>query len=229
MDIEELRQKIVSGELKLESSNSVIQTGELLDNEAKSFKYEISHGWDITLSSNCDREWGAFYISLFEFIHSRNYSKEELLKILSGIQMEDKHWDWFKKSYVYCSDEYEWFYLLSRGKPQGACIFYHPKESLIDKEDIFYIEYVAVAPWNRETPITNREFKGVGTIIIKCALRYAVNELGLKPGFSLHSLPQARDYYEKKIGMINFPERDKAKLIYLEMPRDKSTEMLGVS
>jgi hypothetical protein len=129
---------------------------------------------------------------------------------------------------VYCSDEYEWFYLLSQGKPQGACVFYHPKESIIDEKDIFYIEYVAVAPWNRDTPVTNRKFKGIGTILIKCALNYAVDKLGLQYGFSLHSLSQAKNYYEK-IGMINFPEKDKDRLVYFEMPRDKSTEMLGVS
>lgn len=112
--------------------------------------------------------------------------------------------------------------------PQGACVFFHPKDSIIDSENIFYIEYVAVAPWNRKTPVTKREFKGVGTILITCALNYAVNELGLQYGFSLHSLPQAKNYYEK-IGMINFPERDKDKLVYFEMPRDKSTEILRVS
>ncbi len=228
MDIEQLRQMIASGELKFESSNSVIETGELLDNESNSFKYEIVHGWNITLSYSCDREWKAFYFGLFEFITEQNYTDEELAEVLSGIQLQDKHWDWFKKSYVYHSSEYEWFYLLAQDKPQGACVFYHPKESIIDAKNIFYVEYIAVAPWNRETPLTVRKFKGVGTILLKCALNYAVNELGLQCGFSLHSLPESKDYYEK-VGMINFPERDKDRLVYFEMPRDKSIEMLGVS
>ena len=90
MDIEHLRQKIASGELKLESSNSVIQAGELLDNEATSFKYEITHGWAIFSSYSCDQEWKAFYMVFFELICNQNYRKEELSKILSGIQMEDK-------------------------------------------------------------------------------------------------------------------------------------------
>lgn len=128
MDIEQLRQKIASGELKLESSNSVIKTGELLDNDATSFKYKIIHGWDITLSYDCDREWKAFYLRLFELIDNQNFSERELKEVLSGIQLQDKHWDWFKKSYLYHSDEYEWFYLLANGKPQGACVFFHPKK-----------------------------------------------------------------------------------------------------
>jgi len=228
MNIEQLRQKIATGEIKPTSSNTVIETGELLNHESTSFKYEITHGWDIFSSHSCDQEWNAFYMGFFEFFYNQNYSKEERSKILSGIQMEDMHWDWFKKSSRYHSDEYEWFYLIANGKPQGAFVFFHPKNSIIDSKDIFYIEFLAVAPWNRETPITNREFKGVGTILIKCALKYAVNTLGLHHGFSLHSLAQAKKYYEK-IGMMNFPERDKGKLFYFEMPRDKSTEMLGVS
>lgn len=124
MDIEELRQKIASGELMLESSNNVIQTGELFDNEDTPFKYEIIHGWDITLSYNCDREWKAFHIGLFEFISNQNYSEKELNRVLSGIQIEDRNWDWFKKSYVYHSDEYEWFYLFANNNTtRGVCFF----------------------------------------------------------------------------------------------------------
>ncbi len=169
MDIEELRQKIATGEIKPKGSNTVIETGKLLNHEDKSFEYEITHGWDMFSSYRCDQEWQAFHMGFFELIRNQNYSKKSL-----------------------------------------------------------YIEFLAVAPWNRETPVTNREFKGVGTILIKCALNYAVNELGLQYGFALHSLPQSKNYYEK-IGMIKFPERDKDNLVYFEMPRDESTEMLGVS
>ena len=229
MNIEELRQKISCGEINDDDPLSIIETGTLKNFKGNQLKYEIAHGWNIILSNRCDQEWKAFYLAIFKHIHEQNYSEKEKNDILSGFQIEDIHWDWFKKSYIYHSDEYEWFYLLAEEKPQGACVFYHPKESIIDRKDIFYIEYVAVAPWNRDNPLSNREYKGVGTKIIKCALRYAVNNLGLRPGFCLHALPQAKEYYEKKIGMMNYPERDKSDLAYFEMPRDKSNEMLEVS
>ena len=128
----------------------------------------------------------------------------------------------------YCFVVFECFFIFSNDKPQGACLIYHPKDSIIDSENIFYIEFVAVAPWNRDNPMVERKFKGIGSAIIVCVLDFAIKTLGLKPGFSLHSLPQAIGYY-KKIGMENYPERDKPNLAYFEMPRAKAAKMLGAA
>jgi len=228
MNIDELRRQINSGEFRISESANRIESGNLIDNEGKCVEYEINHGWDIISANSCDRQWSLFNMKLFDYIEKQDYSEEELGAVLAGIQVEDAHWDWFKKSIIYCSDRYEWFYMLANEKPQGACLIYHPKESIIDSGDIFYIEFVAVAPWNRDNPIGKREFKGIGSAIIRCVLDFAINTLGLKPGFSLHSLPQAMGYY-KKIGMENYPERDKANLAYFEMPRAKAAEMLGAA
>ena len=84
--------------------------------------------------------------------------------------------------------------MFADSKPQGACLIFHPKDSIIDSGDIFYIEFLAVAPWNIDNPRAKREFKGIGSLIIKCILNFAVNTLQLKPGFSLRSLPQAKGY-----------------------------------
>ncbi|MGB2862640.1 MAG: hypothetical protein WBC05_04870 [Sedimentisphaerales bacterium] len=228
MDIGELRRQIDSGKLKLSGSYSCIESGKLINNVGEAFEYEINHGWDILSANSCDRQWGSFNIRLLEYIEKQKYSEEELNAVLSGIQMEHLHWDWFKKSACYTADGYEWFYMFADGKPQGACLIYHPKDSVIESGNIFYIEFIEVAPWNRDNPIAKREFKGVGTLIIKCVLNFAVTKLKLKPGFSLHSLPQAKGYYEK-IGMKNYPERDKDTLVYFEMPRTNSAKMLGAA
>jgi hypothetical protein len=228
MDTEDLQRRINSGELKLTGSTSCIESGNLTNNTGESVKYEITHGWDIFSANSCDHQWGSFNINLLNYIKEQNYSEEELDAVLSGIQIHDSHWDWFKKSCIYSGDEYEWFYMFANGKPQGACLIYHPKDSIIDSQNIFYIEFLAVAPWNRNNPMSKREFKGIGSMTIKCVLDFAVNTLHLKQGFSLHSVPQAKGFYEK-IGMKNYPERDKDSLAYFEMPRAKSAEMLGVA
>ena len=139
---------------------------------------------------------------------------------IRGLKFEDSHWNWLKKSIAYPKDEYEWFFLFIDKKPQGACLFFHPKESLLGTYEIFYIEYIAVAPWNRNTGIRPREYKGIGSSLLHCACDYAKNELNLTQGFSLHALPQAVSYY-KTIGMINIPESDKEALKYFEMPPDQ--------
>jgi len=226
MDLESLRKKIDSGEITFKKNVGIIESGQLVDVKDKSSTYEIAHGWDIVTSVQIDREWGAYYLRLFEIIKSRNYSEKEIEEIFSKIQNEDVHWDWFNKSVAYREDCYNWFYLIADEKPQGACLIYHPKSSLIDSNDIFYIEFVAVAPWNRSNPIIKKKYKGVGTILIKCALKFSIDALGLKPGFSLNALPQAEEYY-KRIGMLRFPEKDNGKLIYFEMPRKTCAEMIG--
>lgn len=227
MTPDELKQKLNEMDLSDYCGDEIVEEGEICDNNSDSFNYKITHGWDVILSHKCDREWKAFNLVLYDRIRNGDFSKEEKLEILSKIQTQDSHWDWFKKSCLYKTDEYEWFYLLTNGHPQGSCLFYHPKNSLFDSKNIFYIEFIAVAPWNRTTPLTEREFKGVGTLLIKCALRYAVNVLNLRCGFSLNALPQANDYY-KKIGMTHFPERDYSNMPYFEMSQDKSNELLGV-
>ena len=229
MDIEELRRQIDSGELDLIISDSCcIGSGSLSDSGGTNIDYTINHGWNVISASLCDKHWSSYQIELMQFIEDQAYDEDKLNSVLSSIQIEDLHWDWFKKSIYYRSDEYEWFYMFANNKPQGACLIYHPKPSAIDGENIFYVEYLATAPWNRNNPMAVREFKGVGSIILKCVLDFAVNTLHLKPGFSLHSLPQAVGYYEK-LGMMKFQDRDKEKLAYFEMPRNSASKMLGVA
>ena len=82
-------------------------------------------------------------------------------------------------------------------KEASAVSFSAKLTDLVDGENIFYVEYLAVAPWNRDCLVRQREYKGVGSTLLKVALNYSVEKLGLIPGFSLHSLPQAKEYYEK--------------------------------
>jgi len=68
---------------------------------------------------------------------------------------------------------------------------------------------------------------GVGTEIIKQVQRYFKKTYRYKYGFSLHSLPQARKFYEK-FGMIHFPEyNDKDGLFFYEIDEDKVMLLLG--
>ena len=170
MNINELRRQINIGKLKLVGSCHCIESGDLINNEGEFVKYEVNHGWDILSANSCDRQWGSFNIALLNYIAEQDYSDEELGAALQGIQLHDAKWDWFKKSTIYSGNGYEWFYMFANKKPQGACLIYHPKDSIIDSENIFYIEFVAVAPWNRDNPMVKRKFKGIGSTIIKSVL-----------------------------------------------------------
>ncbi|MEE8044297.1 MAG: GNAT family N-acetyltransferase [Thermodesulfobacteriota bacterium] len=202
MNIAELKERVLAGEIPDIGNSDEIASGELRSSSGTAVDNSITLGWNLIHSKECDDSWSQYNLKLLEHIDNQNYGEEELSKVLDSIQTEDFHWDWFAKSWAMRTAEYRWFYLYADNRPQGACVIYQPKDSALQTSNIFYVEFVAVAPWNRDCLIREREFLGVGTILLKAALEYSVNELGLTPGFSLHSLPQAQKYYEK-FRMVN--------------------------
>ena len=205
---------------------NIIDEGLLSKIDGSSEKYEILHGWDISLSQKCDIQWGSYKLSLYEYIH-KNISDDKIDEMLNSIVMEDNHWNWFSKSVHYKQENYKWFHLIADNEIQGACIVYQPKKSFIDQENIFYIEYIAAAPWNRRNLINDKRFNGVGTILLSSISKFISNNYNFRLGFSLHSLPQATSYYEK-IGMINYSQNDKSPLKYYEMPETDARKIFEV-
>jgi hypothetical protein len=227
MDIEELRQKITNGSVTFTDTSTVIQEGELNHN-GDHISYEIRHGWQIQYANDCDITWTAFYTQVFEYIERQKLPEDRQMEILKSMSTQDKHWDWYRKACHYKSDENEWFFLMAENKPQGVCIFNHPKLSKLEPGNIFYIEYLAVAPWNRDSLVNKKKFNGIGTTLLKCAINYAMQTLKLQPGFSLHSLEQAVGYY-LKIGMKYIPSEDKPDLKFFEMDADATKKMVSIS
>lgn len=173
-----------------------------------------------------DKDWTQFNADLLGELAKKVDAGEDPDTLLAEVDIEDKHWDWVRKGLVLNSEEYEWFYAKSENFIEGVCVIYHPQPSRIDSEEIFYVDFVAVAPWNRRNPVFPQKFKGIGSLLIRESLRYSVEELKYRPGFSLHSLPQAVTYYEK-IGMENFGEdSSKQGLIYFEMSESQSKSFL---
>ena len=225
--IADIRELIANGEIAPDKDN-VIFKGVLTNADLQEETYKINHGLDLIRANLCDKLWGAFNLQLIAYIKSQKYSDEELHSIADSIQLDDRHWDWLTKTCVHNSDEYEWFFLDIDGKPQAACLIYHPKKSAIDSGDIFYIEYVAVAPWNRNNPMERKRYNSAGSEIIKCVMKYASQTLGLRFGFSLHSLPKAAGFYEK-IGMTYYDVHNKDSLNYYEMSEDSAKKYMEAS
>jgi len=137
--------------------------------------------------------------------------------MVQSLQLEDAHWRWGKKAVSFYSPEYTWFFLDIGDVAQAACLTYHPKPSAIDGEKIYYIEYIAVAPWNRPNPI-GRRYIGLGRVLVAEVNKYMKSGgFGIRPGFGLHSLPGAEGFY-RKIGMMAYSTLDKDGLTYFEMP-----------
>jgi len=203
-------------------------TGEIRNNKDESVAYEIFHEWNIIRSAECDQQWSEFNLETLQKIETLQLSDNELELILSSFQSQDFHWRWTDKSMILRGKEYEWFYLYANGKAQGICVIYHPKASALESGEIFYVEYIAVAPWNRKSDIHEKQLKSVGTVLLQSALNFSVNTLGLRPGFSLHSLPQAKGYYEK-LKMVHLSDLDKPGLNYFELPENEAAKLTKVS
>lgn len=202
-----------------------IEQGELKNANGTKFSFKVVHGWDAKASMQCDALWKADWLTLFDQIEKAESDPIKQAEILDTISTEDTHWRWFDKAIAYCSDEYEWFHLHADGKPQAACLIYHPKPSALEPGNIFYVEFVAVAPWNRECKIRPRVFKGLGKIILRAAQRFAVKELKLRPGFCLHSLPKAEVVYTS-LNMVSVESRKKDSLRYFELPQALATKLM---
>ena len=196
------------------SPGGIISRGTLAG-QCGSVDYTIHLGWDLLIANLCDRTWGAFNITLLRYIRKLEAQGIDIDPILESAQLEDNHWRWLDKTLHYRGNCYTWFFLVAENYPQAACLVYHPKASVVGAGDIFYIEYIAAAPWNRENVLAERVFKGVGPKLLDHVICYAKDDLKLQAGFSLHSLPKAVAFYEK-IGMKAFPQYDKEGLRFFE-------------
>lgn len=222
IDPKQLRAMLEAGVL-VEDPDSVVEEGQIIRSDYSTSDYQLHCGWDYSKAFSCDKHWGIFNMELMEYIRAQNYTDEELLDILPKLQLDDAHWDWLAKSLHHFTDEYIWFFLVSEGVPQGACLIKYPKKSAFEERNIFYIEYIATAPWNRINPMSERRFNGIGSILIKAAIKHAKSKLGLGCGFSLHALAKAISFYEK-IGMLQEEKYDKPQLKYFEMLENTGAE-----
>ncbi|MDN3379316.1 MULTISPECIES: GNAT family N-acetyltransferase [unclassified Pseudoalteromonas] len=210
--------------LGLSFNTKTIKSGVIRDTAGNDCDFKIELGWDIQSANSCDLSWRAYRIKLAEYLDA-NFQQSEINDILKQIPTEDCHWCWVNKSKAFNSDEYSWFFFHT-DEVESVCLTYHPKSSELKDSNIFYIEYIAIAPWNRDDPYKSKKFKGIGSLLIKEVLKYFIDTKGYELGFSLHSLPQAVGFYQR-IGMQHVSSADKEGLRYFEMPDDKAAEFMG--
>lgn len=210
----------------MDNASSSIASGKLSKLDTTQIPFQLLYGRDITLTQQCDIQWGTFNIKTLEYI-KQNIPEDQLEKVLQSLQLEDSHWNWFKKSLYYNQEGYEWFYLLAEDEIQGMCLVYQPKKSVINTGEIYYIEYLAVAPWNRDTLISKRKYLKVATTMLALITKFLQEVKFLSPAFSLHSLPQATGFYEH-LGMRHYPSEDKDGLKFFEIPIENAKQLMEV-
>tara|TARA_R100001143_G_scaffold53112_1_gene48465 strand:+ start:913 stop:1563 length:651 start_codon:yes stop_codon:yes gene_type:complete len=212
--------------LKLEDHVVELTAGKLIDGDGQSSEYQIFFGNSLRASLAADAQWSQWNYQLLESVEEALEKDPTKSDYIEQLSLEDAHWKWAVKAQHLSTDEYLWFYLFVNGDVQGICLLYHPKDSMLRTAKIFYVEYIAVAPWNRSQHFNVRKFRGVGSRLLRISIKYCVEKLGLELGFSLHSLPKAEAYYEK-IGMKKIEGAEKGGLAFFEMPSDQCEKLLG--
>lgn len=189
------------------------------------YPYIIECGNNIEAVMECN-EWRKYTYRVVVDFTLENSALPDLDEVIrQSIMIEDLHWDWLSKAIKLIADEYIWFYMKVRDRVEAVCIVYHPKESALSERNIYYIEYLSVAPWNRPSKLHPRLFLGIGTEMLREIQRYISSALPYEPGFCLHSLPQADEFYVK-LGMITVPDLDKDPLKYFEMNKDTARHFM---
>lgn len=187
----------------------------------------ITNGYNFEKSLNCDQNWKNYMQSLLAYIERLDKTEQD--EVLSKIDFQDWHWDWGKKTMSTKADNhYEWFYLEIDNSVEAACLIFFPKESILNpNESIFYIEYIAVAPWNRYTPLGAKRYTGLGGLLLVQAIKFLARKYQHTGRFCLHSLPQAEGFYLSKLQMQHLALGDKTELKYFEMTEDVLELFLG--
>lgn len=203
-------------------SQETFAEGKIKACDSSEQKYKVLYGKNIDFTIQCNKEWGQFILNtILNIQHS--YADSQFHEIVNNLPFHDSHWNWVSKYCCLNAEKYDWFYIISDNSVQAVCITYHPKKSLFDGNNIFYIEYIAVAPWNRKSKFIVRKFHGLGSLLIKTVCRYYYDICHYRLGFPLSAVPQAKEFYEN-IGMTPFPEYDKDQLFFYEMS-PKNTEL----
>ncbi|MFS2123582.1 hypothetical protein [Pseudomonas sp. Pseusp97] len=186
------------------------------------YPYEILNGFSPALVLELHQQWEAeklkIVAQIFEDVPGAAEDTSVFVEQLLAYGLSDFGWRWLDKAILFNGDEYHWFFLKAEGKIQSVCLIYHPKISRLDGDRIFYIDYLASAYWNRDKPGCPKRFGSVSRILIAHATNFAINTLGYRPGFCLHSLPTAEGYY-RSLGMLEYEhDADKENLRYYEAP-----------
>lgn len=116
----------------------------------------------------------------------------------------DAHWDWRNKCAIAPNSNRKIFALLNADEVEAVMLLSFGKTSR-DAENalpIVYIDYLAVAPWNRATIQNPLRFRKLGTVMLGAAVGISIS-MGLEGRCGLHSIPQAEGFYQL-IGMNDF-------------------------
>ncbi len=175
------------------------------------FRVDLAEGLDSVHLDFIEANWAPalkrqYDLAILEFFQlpSADQTPEKWLETLGQFSVQDHHWNWRNKSAIAPSSGRRILSLLNAAEVEAAMMLLFGKKSRDPTTPlpIVYVDYVAVAPWNRKVVQHPQRFKNLGTVMLGVAVAMSI-ATGLDGRCGLHSLPQSEGFY-RRIGMADF-------------------------
>lgn len=153
----------------------------------------------------------------FFLLPAANRTVDKLTETLGKFEVQDHHWRWPVKCAIAPGTKRRVFSMLNASEVEAAMVLLSGETSRDPSAPlpIMYVDFLAVAPWNRKAFQDPQRFRQLGTVMIGAAVELS-RTLGLDGRCGLHSLPQSEGFY-RRIGMRDFgPDAAKSSLRYFE-------------
>lgn len=140
------------------------------------------------------------------------------------------HWDWrAKMAQVAGLLAFRGFSIICADITQGLMrvdLNRHAREATQRGKPLVYVDYLEVAPWNRNDLGKAGHYGGVGTALLTAAVELSRQE-DFKGRIGLHSLPQSDAFYRDHCGMTDLgADPQESGLRYFEMTPEQARPFL---
>jgi hypothetical protein len=157
----------------------------------------IESDWDPALK----RQYELALLKFFE-LSDTEQTDDQWIQIMGDMAVQDRRWDWRNKCAIAPGTNRRVFGILNGSEVEAAMLLLFGKTSRhAPPAPIVYVDYVAVAPWNRPPIQTPQRFRGLGTVLMGKAVTVS-HSSGFQGRCGLHSLPQSIRFYQK-LGMTD--------------------------
>lgn len=188
------------------------------------FKIDLAEGLDSSHLDFMEAEWTPamrrqYSLALLHFFQlpAADRTSDKLDEALGKFDVQDHHWQWRTKCAIAPAAHRRVFSLLNAGEVEAAMLLLLGRTSRDPSTPlpIVYVDFVAIAPWNRKAFQNPQRFRHLGTVMLGAAVEIS-RTLGLDGRCGLHSLPQSEGFY-RHIGMRDFgPDAAYSSLRYFE-------------
>jgi hypothetical protein len=189
----------------------------------KAFKIDLAEGLDTLHLDFMEAQWGPaikrqYSLALLEFFQlpPADRTQEKFYEITGKLLVQDQHWKWRTKCAIAPATNRRVFSLLNSSEVEAAMMLRLGEKSRDSSpQPIVYVDYLAVAPWNRKPFQHPQRFRGLGKVMLGAAVEISRN-LGYDGRCGLHSLRQSEGFYHQ-IGMGDFGlDASRSSLRYFE-------------